>query len=274
MCTWAPEQQADVHLSINPDWKTRQPVTEESTAPVRAKPFDKNAWCWSLKIYICNCSPAMKWRRQGHPQKMATKTTRKVVILAITSSSFPEVCSPLLVVCFRWDAHTLGGGRPPTWGGACQEQEGQPATTPPPLQTWPESKTWSLNLKVNLGSQEGKVDNDKEQDLLEPSFPSVILKSLNPRQPRHPLLHSHVHPGEGNTLICICGCSRIQNISCRMAFLHLMDAQVQIQTPKKTNKNTMCSFLGLGNTMISRTNMKFKFRDQVSGSEIVLRVQR
>ena len=38
-----------MHLSINPDWKTRQPVTEESTAPVRAKPFDKNVGCWFLK---------------------------------------------------------------------------------------------------------------------------------------------------------------------------------------------------------------------------------
>ena len=49
MCFWAVEQQADVHLSINPDWKTRQPVTEESTAPVRAKPSDKNIGCWFLK---------------------------------------------------------------------------------------------------------------------------------------------------------------------------------------------------------------------------------
>ena len=235
LSTWAtswcaPEHQPGLEDEATSHWREHRPCSSET--------FRQECWMLIFEIYIYNCSPAMKWRRQGQPQKMATKTTRKVVILAITSSSFPEVCSPLLGEGFRWDAHTLGGGRPPTWGGACQEQEGQPATTPPPLQTWPESQTWSLNLKVNLGSQEGKVDNDKEQDLLEPSFPSVILKSLNPRQPRHPLLHSHVHPGEGNTLICICGCSRIQNISCRMAFLHLMDAQVQIQTHKK---NTSCT---------------------------------
>ena len=39
----------------------------------------------------------MKWRRQGHPQKIATKTTKKVVSFAITSNSFPEVCTPLLL---------------------------------------------------------------------------------------------------------------------------------------------------------------------------------
>ena len=65
-----------------------------------------------------------------------------------------------------------------------------------------------------------------------------------------------------------------------MAFLHLMDAQVQIQTPKQQTKIKAVQnikhmqFLGLGNTMISRTNMKFKVRDQVSGSEIVIRVQK
>ena len=189
MCTWTAEQQAPWLCT----WATTRTGRRGNQSLKRAPPLcERNLSTRMLdvdfEIYICNCSPAMKWRRQGQPQKMATKTTRKVVILAITSSSFPEVCSPLLGVCFRWDAHTLGGGRPPTWEGACQGREGQPATTPPPLQTWPESQAWSVNLKVNLGSQEGKVDKDKQQDLLEPSLPSVILKSLHPRQPRHPLL--------------------------------------------------------------------------------------
>ena len=48
---------------------------------------------WISSMY----QPAMKCRRQGHPQKIATKTTKKVVIFAITSSSFEEVWSPLLL---------------------------------------------------------------------------------------------------------------------------------------------------------------------------------
>ena len=58
-----------------------------------------------------------------------------------------------------------------------------------------------------------------------------------------------------------------------------MDAQVQIQKPKKQTKIQAqyikhMQFLGLGNTMISRTNMKIKVWDQFSGLGIVIRVQR
>ena len=115
MCTWAPEQQAPWLCTWastrtgrrgNQSLKRAPPLSERNLS---TRMLDVDFW----KIHLQSCSPAMKWRRQGQPQKMATKTTRKVVILAITSSSFPEVCSPLLVVCFRWDAHTLGGGRPP-----------------------------------------------------------------------------------------------------------------------------------------------------------------
>ena len=55
-------------LRMRLDWKTRQPVTLLNTTPVLAK-------------------PAMKWRRQGQPQKMEMKTMMKVVILAMCSSS-------------------------------------------------------------------------------------------------------------------------------------------------------------------------------------------
>ena len=51
------------------DWNTRQPVTEERTTPVRA-------------------NPAMKWSRQGQPQKMDTKVMMKVVMRAECSSLF------------------------------------------------------------------------------------------------------------------------------------------------------------------------------------------
>ena len=128
-------------------------------------------------------------------------------------------------------------------------------------------------MKVNLGTQEGKVDKDKQQDLLEPSFPSVILKSLNPRQPRYPLLHSHVHPGEGNTLICICGCSRIQNISCRMAFLHLMDVQVQIQTPKKQTKIQAVQYIKHMQFFGIRKHNDFKNKYEIQSSGSSFRIR-
>ena len=55
-------------LVITLDWNTRQPVTLLRTTPVLA-------------------NPAMKCRRQGHPQKMEMKVMMKVVILAMCSSS-------------------------------------------------------------------------------------------------------------------------------------------------------------------------------------------
>ena len=88
----------------------------------------------------------MKWRRQGHPQKIATKTTKKVVIFAITSSSFPEVWSPLLSPgewifgCFEEVS---------TWAGAFPGQAELPARRRPPLQIWPARRANQLSLNIN-----------------------------------------------------------------------------------------------------------------------------
>ena len=70
------------------DWNTRQPVTLLSTPPVLA-------------------NPAMKWRRQGQPQKMETKTMMKVVILAMCSSSAPGPAPSLLDRETIWPLYSI-----------------------------------------------------------------------------------------------------------------------------------------------------------------------